>query len=81
MGPGAEGEEVVCLQLVGCRRPEALVLLLGLMSVSAQKPAPPNMQCLAKLDKTVCSAHTEAWIVVGLLGLKLRCGSEAPEEG
>ncbi|XP_032491824.1 FYVE, RhoGEF and PH domain-containing protein 3 isoform X3 [Phocoena sinus] len=33
------------------------------MSVSAQKPAPPNMQCLAKRDKTVCSAHTEAWTV------------------
>lgn len=57
MGPGAEGEEVVCLQLVGCRRPEALVPLLGLMSVSAQKPAPPNMQCLAKLDKTVLCTH------------------------
>lgn len=44
------------------------------MSISTQRPAPPDMQWSLKLDRSVCPTLAEAWAAIDLLRSEMRFG-------
>lgn len=46
------------------------------MSISTQRPTPPDMQWPLKLDRSMCPALAEAWAAIDLLRSEMRFGAQ-----